>query len=80
MEDRQKYDLLPKVSNLTMPVLLIVGDQDDSTLPEHHQILFDKLPDKKELHIIKDAPHTFKKQEHLDEIKSIFDKWIKSLD
>ena len=77
--DRLKYDLLPKVDTLTMPVLMIVGELDQPTPPEHQQILFDKLPGKKELHVIKNAPHTFRDEEHLKEIYQIMDKWIKSL-
>ncbi len=76
MEDRLKYDLLPEAKKLTMPVLLIVGGKDDATPPEHQKILFDKLPGKKELHIIKDAPHTFRDEKHLSEIKNLFLKWI----
>lgn len=76
-EDRLKYDLLPEAHNLTMPVLLITGDMDKGTPPEHQKMLFDKLPGKKEFHIIKNAPHTFRKPEHLAEIKVIFNKWIK---
>lgn len=75
MEDRMKYDLLPKVDKLTMPVLMIVGDQDSAL--ENQKVLYDKLPGKKELHIIKGAPHTFVDPDHLLEIKNIFDKWIK---
>lgn len=78
MEDRMKYDLLPEAHKLTTPVLLIVGDKDDGTPPEHQKMLFDKLLGKKEMHIIKNAPHTFKDPEHLAEIKTIFDNWIKS--
>ncbi|OGI61250.1 hypothetical protein A2814_00590 [Candidatus Nomurabacteria bacterium RIFCSPHIGHO2_01_FULL_38_19] len=79
MEDRMKYDLLPEVDKLTMPVLLIVDDQDTSTPPEHQKILFDKLSSKKEIHIIKNAPHTFRETEHLEEIKAIFNSWIKKI-
>ncbi len=79
MEDRLKYDLLPEVDKLTMPVLLIVGNKDDRTPPEHQKILFDKLPGKKEMHIIKGAPHTFIEENHLKEIKDIFLKWIDNL-
>jgi len=78
MEDRLKYDLLPEANKLTMPVLLIVGDKDDGTPPEHQKMLFDKLPGKREMHVIKDAPHTFKEPEHLTEIKDIFNNWIKN--
>ncbi len=76
MEDRLKYDLLENVDKLTMPVLMIVGDKDTRTLPDHQKILFDALPGKKELHIIKGAEHTFREKEHLDEIKEILLKWI----
>lgn len=79
MEDRLKYDLLPDVKKLTMPVLMIVGENDDNTPPNQQKILFEKLPGKKELHIIKGGPHTFRDPAHLQEIKEIFDKWIKSL-
>jgi len=76
MEDCLKYDLLDKVENLMMPVLLIVGENDQSTPVEHQKILFDKLPGKKELHIIKNAPHSFRDKEHLNEIKKIIRSWL----
>ncbi|MEK7067614.1 MAG: alpha/beta hydrolase, partial [Patescibacteria group bacterium] len=79
MEDRLRYDLLSEANRLIMPVLMIVGEQDNSTLPEHQKILFDILPGRKALHIIKGAPHTFRAAEHLAEIKSILGKWIDSV-
>lgn len=54
MEDRLKYDLLPEAEKLTMPVLLIVGENDDLTPLNHQEIFFDAIPDgNKELQIIK---------------------------
>lgn len=79
IEDRLRYDLLPKVNRLIMPVLLIVGENDDSTPPEHQKILYDALPRPKELHVIKNAPHTFREEAHLQEIKRIFDNWLKKI-
>ncbi len=76
MEDRLKYDVLPEVDKLKMPVLLIVGDKDDSTPLTHQQILFDKLSGPKEIHVIKDAPHTFRTERELEEIKKIMEAWI----
>lgn len=79
VEDRLKYDLLQKIHKLTMPVLLIVGDQDISTPPEHQKVLYDKLPGEKEMHIIKGADHNFRGpryEESLQEIKQIFLNWI----
>ncbi len=79
IEDRLKYDLLPRVSKLTIPILLIVGENDTSTPTEHQKILYDVLPGKKELHVIKGAPHTFRDSAHLAEIKKIFNQWIVKL-
>lgn len=76
--DRMKYNLLPEVDKLTMPVLMVVGERDTSTPYPHQKILFDELPGKKELHLIKNAPHTFLDPLHLEELKVIFDSWIKN--
>jgi pimeloyl-ACP methyl ester carboxylesterase len=76
MSDRLKYDLIPEVNKLTMPVLMIVGENDENTPKEHQKILYKVLPGKKELHIIKEAPHTFREPNHLAEIRKIFSKWI----
>ena len=78
-EDIQKYDLLKEVNKLNMPVLLIVGDSDESTPLEHQKILFEKLLGDKELHVIKGAHHTFRGEVHLVEIKAIIKKWIKNV-
>jgi len=74
--DNLKYDLLPKVKKLTMPVLLIVGEKDDRTPKDQVKILYDALPGPKKFHIIKGAPHTFRDGKHLKEIKKIFLEWI----
>jgi pimeloyl-ACP methyl ester carboxylesterase len=79
MEDRLKYDLLTQVNKLDMPVLLIVGSEDEGTPPEHQKILFDALPGKKELHILNGGPHTFIEQQHLKEIREIMDRWIRTV-
>lgn len=79
MEDLLMYDLLPNVNKLTMPALLIVGENDDSTPPAHQQLLYEKLLGKKEIYIIKGAEHTFREKGHLEEIRQIFDHWIKNL-
>ncbi len=80
MEDRLKYNLLLNVQKLTMPVLLMVGENDDTTPPAHQQILYDALPGPKELHIVKGAPHSFYEKGHLEETKQIFDRWLKKID
>lgn len=83
MEERLEHDLMKNIDKLTMPVLLIVGTEDDSIPPDHQQIFFDALPDNtnppKELHIIDGMPHTPRKPEHLAQVTEIIDAWIKKL-
>lgn len=80
MEDRLKYDLLKNVDKLTMPVLIIVGENDESIPPAHQQLLYEKLSGEKEFHIIKGAEHTFRDKEHLEEIREIMGKWVEVKD
>lgn len=76
MEDRLRYDLLPGAGELTMPVLLMVGSEDDGTPPEHQQVLLDALPGPKRLYVIAGAPHTFRDPAHLQEIREVMREWI----
>lgn len=81
--DRLKYDILPKADKLTMPVLLIVGNQDDKAPLKHQKMLFDRLSGQKELHVMKNADHNFRGQEYernLEEIKRIFTDWISEVE
>lgn len=75
-EDIMKYDLFKDINKLQIPVLLIVGENDCGTPVKYHQMFFDKLPGEKELHIIKDAHHTFTDTNQLKEIKIILKNWI----
>lgn len=79
MEDRLKYDLLPKAGKLTMPVLLVVGENDNRTPPEQQKILFDSLPGPKELNVIKGAKHSFFHEEHWRELHQIVKDWAAGL-
>jgi pimeloyl-ACP methyl ester carboxylesterase len=81
MEERLKHNLLKKAPSITFPVLVVVGENDTSCPPEHQHLFLDAIPDttNKEFHIIKDAPHTFKSCEHLEELRSIFDTWLKKI-
>lgn len=80
MLERLQHNLLIKVKNLTMPISIIVGDSDVFCPKEHQKILFDLIPtNKKEFHIIKDAPHTFREENHLKQLEEIFDSWLKKI-
>lgn len=76
MEDRLQYTVLDHIDALTMPVLLIVGEQDEKTPPAHEEILLQHIPtSKKELHIISGAEHSFATPSELSHIRSIVKNW-----
>ena len=79
MIDAANYDPLEKANLLVMPILLIVGEKDTSTPLEYQLRIKNKVKGKTELHIIKNAEHTFREKKELEELKSIFNNWIKSL-
>ena len=76
MIDLRKYDLIKDVNKLTMPILLIVGE-DDKRHVSDQELFFKKLQGKKELHIIKGANHDYKGK--LNEVKKIMKNWIEKL-
>lgn len=80
MEDRLKYDVLPEIGKIKVPVLLAVGEHDISTPVNHQKLLYEKLNCEKEIHIIKGAEHTFRGDKELREIKDIFLKWIDKIE
>ncbi len=79
MEDRLKYSLLPSTNRLTMPVLLVTGSEDQGVPPKHQQILYDKLPGPKEMHVIKGASHMFDEVHERDELETIVKTWAGKL-
>jgi pimeloyl-ACP methyl ester carboxylesterase len=73
-ESMHDYDALAYVDRLTMPVLLIVGEQDEPCPPEHQQKLYDALPGPKEMHIIGDADHCY--QPKISEMQTLLENWL----
>ena len=75
--EMQKHDLLPNANKLTMPVFLLTGSDDTSIPPEHVQLLFDAIPhENKEFVVIDGAPHTYREESHLQELKEKLSAWI----
>lgn len=76
MEERLKHDLRPEASKLTMPVLFVVGENDNPCPLSSQKALYDIVPGSKEMHIISGAPHTFREEKHLKELEEIFSNWL----
>ncbi|MCF7865250.1 MAG: alpha/beta fold hydrolase [Candidatus Pacebacteria bacterium] len=82
MEDRLKYDMLMNASKINMPLLMLAGEFDKSTPPNHEQLLFDAVATPvgdKEFHIIKNADHDIGRVDILPVVKEIFEKWLSKL-
>ncbi|HPS21283.1 MAG TPA: alpha/beta hydrolase [Candidatus Paceibacterota bacterium] len=81
MEERLNHDLRPNALKLTMPILIVVGENDTSCPLDVQETLFNLLPKniKNELYVIKGAPHTFREKDHIDEFKNKLDNWLKKL-
>lgn len=63
-ESLKKYDIMPKASNLTMPVINIVGEEDQPCPIRHQQIFMDAIASRhKKLVIIPDAEHSLRNAE-----------------
>ena len=79
--ERLKHDLRLKTENLNMPVFIIVGEKDESCPPNHQKIFYDLIPKdtKKELYIVKGAPHTIRETEQVRELLNSLDSWLKKL-
>jgi pimeloyl-ACP methyl ester carboxylesterase len=83
MEDLKKYDLLQGAKQLTMPVLLMVGDKDHGTPYKHQQILFNKILGTKKLVEIKNADHSFRtpsdKETKTQEVTKVISNWLQDI-
>lgn len=78
--DFRGYSAYKYAPEIDIPLLLMVGSEDNGTTPESHHKLYDLYGvESKMLKIIEGAPHTFIEQEHLDAVYDGLDKWIKSL-
>lgn len=81
MEERLKHDLKPMVDKITMPILFVAGENDNSCPPSDQKKFYDLLPESttKEFHIVKGVGHVFREPQHLNELKEIFNSWLNNL-
>lgn len=81
MEERLKHDLKPMADRITMPILFVAGENDTSCPPSDQKKFYDLLPESttKEFHIVKGVGHVFREPEQLNELKEIFNNWLKKI-
>lgn len=84
LEDMKQYDLLVSADKLTMPVLLMAGENDQPTPYEHQKMLFNAiLGHNKKLLKIANADHNFRGSgddtKKLEEVKNIISAWLRDI-
>lgn len=84
LEDMKKYNLMEKAGNLSMPVLLMSGENDQPTPYRHQKLLFKAIPNKnKKLVKIENADHNFRGSgddaKKLEEVKNIISIWLRAM-
>lgn len=79
MEDRLQYDLIPRASEIIMPILLVASEKDTSCPPKHIKLFFDEIQSKdKSMNVIKNAPHTWRSESDLEKLHLVIKEWLES--
>lgn len=85
-ESLKKFDILPLAGNLIMPVLMIVGSQDNPSPPKHQQIFMNLVgSNNKQLTILDGLEHSYRNDvtnlydEGIENVQAIITTWLKDL-
>ena len=76
--DLMRFDLTQSAEQLTMPVLIVVGQEDLLAPPEHQQKLKQTINGDVELVIIEYGDHFFKSGGHLEDLIEKVGSWLKT--
>lgn len=80
LQDMRRYDIMPKLDRLTMPLCLIVGSNDMPTPPSQQAMLLNAWKGKpKSLQVVDGAEHTFETPAELAALAGHIEGWLKSL-
>ena len=74
-EDLSQVELISRLENVQR-VLIVHGLADQQVPPEHASRLFDAVKDPKDLHLLKDANHSFSQHEAREQAISISLDWF----
>lgn len=76
MLDLMRFDLTQSADKLTMPVLIIAGEEDLLAPPNHQQKLSEAINGNVELAVIEQGDHFFKQGGHLEALIEKVDNWL----
>ncbi|MFA5270464.1 MAG: alpha/beta fold hydrolase [Patescibacteria group bacterium] len=74
--DLLQFNILNDADKLTMPVLIVAGENDELAPVIHQQKFYDALPGSKELQIIANAGHVFRQDPELSTLKQVINQWL----
>ncbi len=76
VQDVESRDLPALASKISIPALVIHGEEDELVPVEDARILYERLSGPKELRIIPGADHVFSDPSHLEEVLSLSLSWF----
>lgn len=86
-ESLKKFDILPLAHELTMPVFMIVGSDDEPCPPKHQEIFMQQVASpKKQLTILDGLQHSYRDAETkryddgIKKVQSLMTEWINGLE
>ena len=75
MQDVMRYNPIRITPNITVPVLAVAGEKDETVSPSQARLLFDTTGGRKSLYVIGEADHVF--SNHQAEVIGISLAWLK---
>jgi len=76
MLDMMRFDLTQSANKLTMPVLIVVGEEDLLAPPSHQQKLLEAINGNVELAVIEQGDHFFESGGHLNDLIEKVGNWL----
>ncbi|MHA2361989.1 MAG: alpha/beta fold hydrolase, partial [Candidatus Thorarchaeota archaeon] len=73
-----EFDIMQKVDQISLPTLVIVGQDDYMTPPKYSEYLKDRIPNST-LKVVKKAGHSVMLEQY-EEVNATIEDWISSID
>jgi dienelactone hydrolase len=78
VEDLDKYDVLVGAQKMTMPVLVLVGDEDHGVSPLDQKRFSELIAGPSVFHLLDATDHNYKNEGSLNALLVVLEEWIKN--
>ena len=79
IEDLDKYDVLEGASKMTMPVLVVVGDEDRGVSPEDQERFCERIAGPSVFYKFKKTDHNYQNEGSLEQLFKVLHDWVSCL-